>query len=152
MHWLNGEDGLQGYDTRNQAVSQIEGGQLRLFVSAKSSSAVPLIHLSEHLLDFCGIEDPQHVWLLHIVLTEPNDVEVEMAFAKRGLRVEVPESSHGRLLFFFLKETKDFYTLYVHQLNSRTSRVPELHGRSFLEVCVERDGSCGPIRLSRSEC
>lgn len=95
-HELKGEPTIQGCHTTSQAVWQFEGGQLRLFVSAKSSSAVPLIHLAEHLLDFCEIQDPLHIWLLHILLTEPNDTEVEMAFAKQNIHVEVPEKSQGR--------------------------------------------------------
>lgn len=35
------------------------------------------------------------MWLLHILLTELNDAEVEMAFAKQGLDVEVPKKSQG---------------------------------------------------------
>ncbi|KAI7779775.1 hypothetical protein LA080_000372 [Diaporthe eres] len=62
-------------------------------VKSHKNGNFPLIHLAEHLLEFCGIQDPLHVWLLHILLTEPNDTEVEMAFAKQGLHVEVPKKS-----------------------------------------------------------
>lgn len=89
---------LQGRSTRSKAVWKIESGQLRLFVSAKSSSEVPLMHLSEHLLDFCGIVDPQHMSLLHILLTESDEEEVQFAFARRGLHVEVSKNAHGRHL------------------------------------------------------
>lgn len=96
---LNGGEILHGRNTSNQAFWQMEGGQLRLFVSAKSSSAFPLIHLAEYLLDICGIENPLHVRLLHILLTEPNDDEIEAAFVKGGLHVEVPKMSHREHTF-----------------------------------------------------
>ena len=95
-HSLNGECVLRGHDTRSQAAWNIEGMQLRLFVSARSSSAVPLIYLSERLRELCGIENPQHAWLLHIILTEPDDDEIEIAFAKQGMHIELPQKTRGR--------------------------------------------------------
>jgi len=95
-HQLIGRVILRGRDTRSQAVWQIEGSHLRLFVSAKSSSTVPLIHLAEHLLDFCGIQNPLHVLLLHMLLTEPSDEEIESAFVKAGVHVRVPGNSRGK--------------------------------------------------------
>ena len=92
-HQLIRQTTVQGRDSKSQAVWKIEDGQLRLYVSEKSSSTVPLIHLAEHLLAFCGIMNPLHVWLLHILLTEPSDYEIEIAFAKGGVHVQVPRDS-----------------------------------------------------------
>lgn len=81
---------VHGRNTSSQALCQMENGQLKLFISAKTSSTVPLIHLAEYLLDFCGIKVPSHIRLLHTLLTEPDDQEVEAAFVKAGLHVENP--------------------------------------------------------------
>lgn len=94
-HELNRGGGLtlNGRNTSNQAVCRMENGQLQLFVSANISSTAPLIHLAEYLLDFCEIQIPSHIRLLYILLTEPDDIEVEAAFIKAGLHVEAPRES-----------------------------------------------------------
>lgn len=88
-HTLHGKNDIPGRDGYGQAVSQVEGESLRLFVSARSSSNNPLTLLTEPLLELCEIANPIYIRLFHILLSERNDAQVDLAFAKRGLHPKV---------------------------------------------------------------
>ncbi|KAK2610337.1 hypothetical protein N8I77_003780 [Diaporthe amygdali] len=94
-HSLPLQNSVTGRECSVRAVAQTEGGSLRFFVSEKGLSTTPWIHLTESLMKLCDICDPTNIHLLHILLTEPSDKEVEIAFSKRGLNVEVPEKAHA---------------------------------------------------------
>lgn len=92
-----GKAPITGRNSSGQAVIQFgeQDDSLKCFISARISTDQPLVYLMEGLMETFEISESGHLYLLQTLLTEPDDFRVEIAFAKRGLLVEISRDLGG---------------------------------------------------------
>lgn len=94
---MQGNALITGRNSSGQAVIQFgeQGNSLKCFLSARVSTDQPLVYLMEGLIETFDISNSEHIFLLHTLLTEPDDLRVQTAFAKRGLSVDISRDLSG---------------------------------------------------------